>query len=53
MDRRPRGPPPGFCARCGTQDYRIRNAQVLKEQLRKGGSHLAQLLNAIEWEVSP
>jgi hypothetical protein len=36
-----------------TQDYRAKNAQVVKEQLRKGGIHLAQLLNSISWDVSP
>jgi len=36
-----------------TAAYRAKNAQVVKEQLRKGGIHLAQLLNAIQWDVNP
>jgi hypothetical protein len=33
--------------------YRTKYAQVVKEQLRKGGIHLAQLLNAINWDANP
>jgi len=36
-----------------TATYRAKNAQVVKEQLRKGGIHLAQLLNAIQWDLNP
>ena len=36
-----------------TQAYRAKNAQVVKEQLRKAGVHLAQLLNAIDWDTTP
>jgi hypothetical protein len=35
------------------QGYRDKNVAVAKEQLRKAGVHLAQMLNAINWDVSP
>lgn len=33
--------------------YRAKHKGTVKEQLRKAGVHLAQLLNAIQWEESP
>jgi S1/P1 Nuclease len=36
-----------------TEAYRAKFSPVIADQLRKGGVHLAQLLNAIDWDSAP